>query len=208
MFVDSSALRPLGASCPMGKSSHRGCAPLLNLILSYSLSPIKPTALRQLELILEVTGPSLCTAKIVKEMGVVVLGLKIPWHIHDTNNATTTVVNDAERAVAQLHHYVHTKYPVTPFSDADSFPDSAIHYHRLDVPTHPSSACMRMLQALSKPHRMWSTGNQRRRRQRTCTPSVRCRGGVCEETCLLGTLNSGPGSSFWRWFSVRKELGV
>jgi hypothetical protein len=38
---------------------------------------------------------------------------------------TQLLVNDAERAVAQLHHYVHTKYPVTPFSDADSFPDSA-----------------------------------------------------------------------------------
>ncbi len=31
-------------------------------------------------------------------------------------------------------------------------------YHRLDVPTHPPSAYMRILQALSKPLRMRSTG--------------------------------------------------
>jgi hypothetical protein len=65
----------------------------VNLILSHSLSLIKPTVsleLRQLDLILEVTGPSPCTVKIVKEMGVMVLGLKFPWHLHDTNNATTS----------------------------------------------------------------------------------------------------------------------
>ena len=42
-----------------------------------------------------------------------------------TIRTTQLLVNDAERAVAQYHHYVHTKDPVTPFSDADSFPDSA-----------------------------------------------------------------------------------